>query len=428
MSLPQALPPVGLHDLSLFLPRNRIDLGRLAAHRVAQDPALEKHLARALATTGQTTMRFPGPTEDTVTLAAEALRTLLDRRRDLDWGALRFLTLGTETGVDMSKAGASYVLGLLQRAGYPLPVTLSSSQVQHACAGGTLGLLHVAAFLQAAGRDGETGVVLTSDIARYKAPSTAEVTQGAGASALLVARNPDLIELELPTAGFASHDVDDFFRPLGSVIAKVKGGYSLACYHESLAEAFEDHCRRAGADPADELRSIDAFFLHAPYAQMPRVAMDKLLERYLGFGTDQADRFLDDRGFGASLVPTSQVGNLYTGGLYLCLAAGLAERVPVWGPSAPGKKVLLASYGSGNTMAVVTGRIAPRAGATVARWNLEALWSDAAEASLEAYQAWLDTVKTPETYAALVAAQPPAPGRFALTGLREDGYREYGIL
>jgi len=421
------LPPVGLHDLSLYVPRRRIDLRALAARRIAEDPALEKHLDRALATTGQKAMRFPGPTEDSVTLAAEALRLLLDRRPDLAWKDLRFLTLGTETSVDMSKSGASYVLGLLQKAGYPLPASLTSFQVQQACVGGTLALLTTAGFLQAAGRDGETSVVLTSDIARYKAPSTAEVTQGAGASALLVARNPDLLELDLASAGFASHDVDDFFRPLGSVVAKVKGGYSLACYHETLAEAFEDHCRRAGVSPAEELRSTDAFYLHAPYASMPASGMEKLLEKHLGLDQAGAGDFLADRGFSASLEATAQIGNLYTGSLYLSLATGLAERVKAWGPRTAGKKVLLASYGSGNTMVVLAGRLAPRAAETVGRWNLAAL-AEANDAPFEEYQAWLDTVRTPENYPALFAAQTPAPGRIALTGLREDGYREYGIL
>lgn len=421
-------PPVGLNDLALAFPRRRLDLAELAARRIADDPLLEKHLARALATTGQKAMRYPGPTEDTVTLAAEALRTLLDGQSGLDLAGLRFLTLGTETGVDMSKAGSSYVLGLLQRSGYALPSSLSSFQVQHACAGGTLSLLTVAAFLQAAGRDGDSAVVLTSDIARYKAPSTAEVTQGAGATALLVTRNPDLLELDLAGTGFASQDVDDFFRPLGSVVAKVKGGYSLACYHEALIDAFDDHCRRGGLDPAAELRSIDAFFLHVPYALMPVGAMEKLLGKHLGLEAAPARDFLTERGFFTGLEATAQIGNLYTGSLYLSLAYGLAERARVWGPSTAGKKVLLASYGSGNTMAVFTGTLAPRAAQVIGRWNLQAQLDDAVDAPFAEYQAWLDTVRTPETYPAILAASPPPAGRFALTGLREDGYREYRLV
>lgn len=419
--------PVGLHDLALALPRNRIVLDDLVARRVSEDPGIQPHLARAMETTGQRSMRFPSVSEDTITLAAEALRSLLDQRPGFDATTLRMLALGTETSVDMSKAGSAYVLGLLQRSGYALPNNLSTVQTQHACAGGTLALLTTAAFLQF-GRETDTAAVLTSDIARYKAPSTAEVTQGAGASALLVARNPDLLELDLSSPGFASHDVDDFFRPLGSVIAQVRGGYSLSCYHEALGEAFEDHCERAGVDPADELQSIDAFFLHTPYAKMPSSAMEKLLEQHLGYDRTATTRFLEERGFFSALEATAQIGNLYTGSLYLNLAYGLAERVPVWGSRSTGKKVMLASYGSGNTMAVFTGTLAPNAARTVTRWNLDALLADASDPPFEVYQAWLDTVRTPANYPDLLRGSPPAPGRFALTGLREDGYREYQLV
>ncbi len=373
-------------------------------------------------------MRYPSPWEDTVTLAAEALRSVLDQRRDTDLSGLRFLVLGTETGVDMSKSGSTYVLGLLQRAGRPLPSSLSSFQIQQACAGGALALLTVGAFLQAAGRDGETAAILTSDIARYQAPSTAEVTQGAGASALLVARNPNLVELDFATAGFASHDVDDFFRPLGSTIAKARGRFSIECYNDAFLEAFEDHCRRAGTSPAEELASVDAFFLHVPYANMPMVAMEALLAKHLNLDSAGARAFLQERGFFASLESSAEVGNLYTGGLFLSLASGLAERARVWGAATAGKKVLLASYGGGNTMAVFAGTMAPRAAETIARWDLEALLKDFTSPPFEHYQAWLDTVKSPATYAALYADQPPPAGRFALMGLREDGYREYGLV
>jgi hydroxymethylglutaryl-CoA synthase len=419
--------PVGLHDLTLAFPRNRIDLAALVKRRIEQDPALETHLRRAMETTGQRSMRFPSIWEDTVTLAAEALRSLLDLRKDFDPKTLRMLAVGTETGVDMSKAASSYVLGLLQRSGYPLPTSLSTFQTQHACAGGTLALLTAAAFLQV-GRETDTAAVLTSDIARYKAPSTAEVTQGAGASALLLSKNPDLLELDLASPGFASHDVDDFFRPLGSTIAIVRGGYSLSCYHEALLEAFEDHCTRAGVDPATELQSTDAFYLHAPYANMPFSAMEKLLGKHLGFDQNASRRFLEERGFFSALEATAQIGNLYTGSLYLNLAFGLAERVPVWGPATAGKKVFLASYGSGNTMAVFTGTLAPNAARTVARWNLGALLTEACDPPFAAYQAWLDTVKTPDNYADALLTDPPASGRFALTSLRENGYREYQLV
>ncbi|MEI8094539.1 MAG: hydroxymethylglutaryl-CoA synthase [Spirochaetales bacterium] len=425
---PSAFPPVGVHDIAVHLPRYSLEMSALLQARVAADPGIERHLLRAVASTGQQAMRWPTPTEDTITMAAEAFRQLLVRPNTPDLSKVRFLTLGTETSVDMSKSGSAYVQGLMQRSGFPVPISLSSYQVQHACAGGALAMMTTASFLQVAGRTDESAVVLMSDVARYQAPSTAEVTQGAGAAALWVTQNPDLLEFDFLTAGFASRDVDDFFRPLGSTIAKVKGGFSLACYHESLADAFADHCQRAGVDPAEELRSVDVFCLHAPYARMPVVAMERLLATHLGLDAEAANVFLEERGFSAGLIPTSQVGNLYTGSLWLNLAASLAERAKVFGPSLVGKKVLLASYGSGNTMTVFTGRLAAKAPQVIARWNLDAQLANKEEPGLDTYQFWIDTHRTPENFPEILANYPPRAGQFALTGLRADGYREYQLV
>ena len=79
-------------------------------------------------------------------------------------------------------------------------------------------------------------------------------------------------------------------------------------------------------------------------------------------------------------------------------------------------------------MAVFTATVAPRAASVIARWDLDAVLNDHLDLPFNRYQAWLDTVKTPENSPALFAADPPPAGRFALMGLREDGYREYGFL
>lgn len=417
---------IGLSDIALHIPEPQIDLQILVAERIRQDPSLERHLDRALKVTGQKALRFTRPYEDTVTMAAQACLGLSQSGR-IRPEHVRFLAIGTETGVDMSKAASSYVLGMMEKAGRPLPKNLSTFQIQHACAGGTLGMITVAGFLQAASLNGDTAIILTSDIARYPAPSTAEVTQGAGATALVVKRDPDLIEFDLGSVGFFSKDTDDFFRPLGSPVAMVKGGYSVQCYHESLIGAFEDHCQRLGVDPARELESIDIFALHVPYSQLPIGAMEKLLNRYLDLDHEAAQAFLRERGFYQSVFPTSVVGNIYTGSLYLGLAWSLKERYETLGRSLVGKRILLASYGSGNTMVVLTGRIAERAPEVIASWDLKSILERAHPASFAEYLKWLQTYQ-PTNLQEELDRDPPAPGRFYLAKVRDDGYREYGFV
>ena len=364
---------VGISDIAIYLPCNSIATRTIAERRCGEDPQLSVHLERALTTTGQRSLRFPCPWEDTATMGAEAALRLIRANPRIDLSALRFLAVGTETAVDHAKPASAYIQGMLRQAGLPLPDSLSSFQVQHACAGGTLALLSVGGLLLQSGGRREAGIVICSDVARYEAHTTAEITQGAGAAALLVERSPRLLELDLATAGFYSNDVDDFFRPLGSATPRVKGTYSLKCYSEGLEQAFFDHCRRRGEEPAAVLESTDFFVLHTPFRNLPEIVLLRLLSRVLQTSAESGKEFLRRRGLEAAVSAVAEVGNTYTGSLYLCLLTALSSHYRKQGPAIAGRSVLLASYGSGNTMAVISARIAPEAPRVISGWDSEGL-------------------------------------------------------
>jgi hydroxymethylglutaryl-CoA synthase len=416
---------VGISDIRVYLPNPVIDLQELIRKRVAEHPRLARHMDRALATTGQKSIRFPEPWEDTATMAAQAAYELLRRNPKLDPSAVRHLAAGTETTVDHSKPVSAYVQGMLQKAGIALPDTLSSFQVQHACAGGTMALLSVASMLQTSEFPGESGIVMASDIARYATESTAEITQGAGAVAMLVEGSPKLIDLDLSTVGYFSRDVDDFFRPLGSKTAKVKGRYSMDCYLESLEGAFLDHCRRAGKSPQQALSDTELIMLHTPFRNMPESAMQYLLQRHLGFTNGHTESYLRDRGFYQGVEPLSYIGNTYAGSLYLALAFLLYHRFRELGESIVGKRVLLASYGSGNTMIIQAGQVMPQAPEVLSAWDLDRTLATGRAASIEEYDLWIEGPYEAADYDRLNQGRQVPAGSFYLAGIREDGYREY---
>ena len=416
---------VGIGDIRLYIPRPAISLDTLVEHRVRLNPALDRHLERARKVTGQQVIRFPELWEDSATLAAKAAYDLVRENPSIDAKTVRHLVVGTETGVDHSKPVSAYVQGMLQKSELGLPRSLSSFQVQHACAGGTMALLSVASMLAAGGRKGDSGIVVNTDIARYETDSTAEITQGAGAVALHVTTTPRLLELDLATTGFYSSDVDDFFRPLGSTTARVNGSYSMRCYSESLEAAFFDHCGRTGEKPNSALIDTDLFVLHTPFRNMPESAMEKLLERVLGFDAERARAFLAERSFAAAVDPLARIGNLYTGSLWAGLAFLLEERFRALGHAMIGKRVLLASYGSGNTMAVIAGTIAADAPDVVSRWHLDRVFSSARPATFEEYAAWTAGPVQPELQARMMENAEVPPDAFVLSGIRKDGYREY---
>ena len=416
-----------MSDIALYIPPATIGVETIVEARLRQNPRLERYLRRAVKFTGQKAIRFPAVWEDTATMAAQAVYSLVKRDPKLDLSTLRYLTVGTETPVDLSKPVAAYVEGMLQNAGLAVPPTISTYQVQHACAGGTLSLLAVGALLSVAKSPNHSGLVITSDIARYDSGSSAEITQGAGAAAILVERNPRLVELNIDTAGYVSKDVDDFFHPLNTIPARVKGQYSIQCYQEALEEAFLDHCRQREEKPEDVLRSTDFFVLHVPFRNLPVRALGKLVSKILELSEEETEKFLADRGFEASVEPAARIGNIYAGSIFLALAFLLEDRWRAMGDEIVGKSILLGSYGSGNTMVVVSGKIAPSAPEVIARWNLEKMWEEEKPATLEAYSEWQAGPYDRASYHAIMGTDHNAipPESFFLASIREDDYREY---
>ena len=422
----EARDPIGLSDIRLSIPSLQMDLERIVDRRSLEDPSLRRHLERAIRVTGQKSIRFPDAWQDSATMAAQAAFDLMKENPFVIPESLRYLAVGTESGLDHSKPVSAYVQGMLQRAGVGVPSSLSSFQSQHACAGGTVALLSVAGLLAAAGRPGDSGLVIASDIARYQSKTTAEVTQGAGAVALHVESSPRLLELDLQGAGFHSQDVDDFFRPIGASVPTVNGGYSMRCYEQSLEAAFWDHCSRTGQEPAGALSDTDFFVLHTPFHAMPEMALQKLVMNNLGLTSEQTRTFLEQRGFYESIAPLASIGNVYTASVYAALAFLLEDRLRVMGDAVVGKRILLASYGSGNTMIVLSARIAEEAPKVIARWNLGRVLSGSRAASFEEYETWLEGTQQSAGVLPLLERSSLPADAFFLAGIRKDGYREYG--
>lgn len=418
-----ATSTVGISNMSLYVPTPMISLESIFEHRVAEDPSFERRLRRAIEATDQLSIRFPNLWEDPVTMAAQAVRELLQKRPSLE--GMRYLATGTETSVDMSKPISAYTQGALQRSGVPVPREISTFQVQHACAGGTISLTGVGALLQASARPGEFGVVVSTDVARYTTPSTAEITQGAGAVAMLVEQNPRLLELDLATIGLASDDVDDFFRPLASVTARVKGRYSVDCYNDALDTAFLNHAERSETDPVDALRSTDVFVLHVPFYRMAVTGLTRLLEKRLGMDHEAAQQFLEERRFFEGIEASRHIGNIYSGSIFMSLMYSLWNRYRVDGEAIAGKSVLLASYGSGNTMTVLRGTVAPEAPAVLAEWDLQAILDAARDSDFDLYRRFVDREQYDLSHGPITDGRDVPAGSFYLAEIRDDGYRDY---
>src|SRR5688572_11843547 len=160
--------------------------------------------------------RVPGRHENVYTMAANAVLRLI-RQNGVDPGRVGFLGLGTESSTD-NAAGAVIVRGMVDRAleslGLPrLSRNLEVPEFKHACLGGVYALKSALRYAKCDAGD-RLAIVVSSDVAEYERGSSGEQTQGAGAVALLVEREPRLFRVDLTKAGSASdYRGPDFRKP-----------------------------------------------------------------------------------------------------------------------------------------------------------------------------------------------------------------------
>jgi len=339
---------VGIESMAVHIPRHFVDLGTLArANNV--DP--DKYYIGL----GVKRMAILAPDEDPVTMAVEACRALLEKS-DVDPAKIGLLMVGTESGVDGAKPIASYVHGLLGLSG-----NCRTFDTKHACYSGTAALRMAADWCSVhANQDRNRALVITTDIARYLVGSSGEPTQGAGAVAFFVSDEPHALILDSQPEAVFTREVMDFWRPHYRDAAVVDGRTSIDSYLLALEHTYSSYKENSKMGWDD----FDYLLFHVPFPKMAYKAFRLLYER----------EFLHGQGCKAlplsreyeirtkpGLWPNVELGNIYSGSLYLSLA-GLLEREV---DRVEGKRVGLFSYGSGSCAEFFSGRI----GSDSSKWR-----------------------------------------------------------
>ncbi len=354
---------VGIEALGVAVPPTCVAMEDLARARGVEP-------SKYLDGIGTWRMSVAQDDEDTVTLAAQAGHMALTSA-GVPANDIGLLVVGTETAVDHSKPVASYVQSLLG-VGRRCRVF----ETKHACYGGTAALQMALDWIRSGSAAGKKALVICSDIARYGLKTAGEPTQGAGAVALLVSDDPKILSLEPDRTGICSTDVHDFWRPLYSKDAFVDGPYSVQCYLDALTGAYEHFQER---NPGVTTDSFAAIAYHVPYGKMARKAHRQLRAMEGDLTPDASFEAL----VGSSLTLPAQVGNIYTGSLYLALASTLATS-PL---SLDGKRIGLFSYGSGSCAEFFAGTVTPGAQDRVKKLGLQSLLDHRRVLSIEEYEA-----------------------------------------
>ncbi|APZ48314.1 hydroxymethylglutaryl-CoA synthase [Jeotgalibaca sp. PTS2502] len=307
---------IGIDKIGFYTPPMYVDMNELAEAR-GDEPA------KYTIGIGQSQMAVTPLSQDIVSMAANAAFQILEQD-DLD--KIDLVIVGTESGFDASKSAAVYVHQLLG-----IQPHARSIEMKHACYGATAGIQMAKGHISL--NPDRKALVIATDIARYGLATGGEVTQGAGAVAMIVSANPRIMSLENNSA-YLSKDIMDFWRPTYSEYAMVDGQYSNEQYMSFFLETWNLYKEKTTMSIED----IKAFCFHLPYTKMGLKALRQILAE-----ADEDKQTELQELFQLSTTFSRNVGNIYTGSLYLGLLSLLEQDSQL----AEGDRIGLFSYGSG---------------------------------------------------------------------------------
>lgn len=382
---------VGIDKIGFFTPNKYVDMVDLA-HARNEDPN------KFLIGIGQKTMSIADQSQDAVSMGINATLRYLDQ---IDKDKLGLLIFGTESSVDQSKSASLFVKNALQ-----LPASIRTFEVKEACFGLTAGLMMARDYVRV--HPDKTAIVIGSDIARYGIKTAGEVTQGAGSISLLIKNDPSILELNDGHSSY-SEDINDFWRPNNSKLAKVDGKYSTQVYLDFFDKTFTDYKKQKGLANKD----FTAITYHMPFTKMALKANRIAVE-----GQDEATSERLMAKFEAAKKYSSMVGNIYTGSLYLSLLSLLEN-----GDLQAGDLVGLYSYGSGAMGEFYSGNVVSGYQEQLDQIGDEVLINNRQKLSIAEYeQVFTQALEDPEDGAELSSDEKPGTWYFA--GVK-DSIRQY---
>ena len=267
----------GIDDIAIYIPRLYLDASDFAKARGLDPEKLERGLG-----IGQ--MAIVDTNQDPACLAANACLRVMQKNK-LTPDKIGRLYVATESAFDESKAMNSYVIGMLEQVyGKDTFGHCGGIECKFACVSGSYALYDNTNWIRAGEAEGKYALVVVSDIAKYDLGSSGEVTQGAGAIAMLLNENPRLLSFDPKVTSTSIKNEYDFYRPFGKETPIVHGQYSNLLYLIQVKNALIDYKRKVKETGLIKLKEgetildhVDYLNMHLPYSNMGKKALAYLV-------------------------------------------------------------------------------------------------------------------------------------------------------
>ncbi|MEF8780575.1 MAG: hydroxymethylglutaryl-CoA synthase [Haloferacaceae archaeon] len=438
---------VGIDAIEIWTGNLKLDLpGTFAAVKGEDPDKYRKGL-------GLEASSFPDVYEDIVTMGANASKRLMERE-GLEPDDVGRIDVATESAFDHSKPVSTYIAGCLEEVFDGDFRHANKGERKFACVSGTQAIDDAYNWIRADRNRGRAALVVATDTALYERGDPGEATQGAGAVAVLVDEDPDVLELS-DEQGFGSMDETDFLKP-NQQFPSVDGKRSIQVYLSRMREALEDYESVAGR--VEEGDFVYAPF-HTPFPGMVRKA-GLLAYRHITRGTEIEDLLAEEIGrqpredeygsreayeeaiseymdalkgteryrdwYANVIEPTlsisSQVGNWYTGSVHIARASALLAAADADRDIA-GEDLLVASYGSGAQAEIHAETVQPGWREETEALDIESQLEDRYDLSFEEYEQ-IHNVHDFDKDVEVDAFTQPS-GEFAFTGWGRMNERKY---
>lgn len=358
---------VGIEKLHGYIPPYYVDLVDLAQERGVDPNKFTKGLM-------QEKMAFTPQEQDIIVMALKAAEPLLTLE---DKAVIDQVIVATESAFDYSKAASTYIHHLLG-----IQPFARAYEIKEACYGGTAALQQACDYVRS--HPGRKVLVITSDISKYGLKTSGEVTQGAGAIAMLVSNQPHILAIESETVFYSQHEYD-FWRPENQDYALVDGQFSNELYMSVFEKVVLEFHRRY----PQILKDLRFMHFHLPYSKMGLKAL-KHLQTILESSNmpvnfqSAFDQWLEEYNLTTRL--NRQVGNIYTGSLFLSLLSTLTQT----DLDLSQQKIGLFSYGSGAVGELFIGTVGPHYRDHLLLSDLDQQFQRREKLTIEEYEAMYD--------------------------------------
>lgn len=317
------------------------------------------------------------PCEDTVSFAVNAAKPIIDQLSPEEKDSIKMVITSSESGIDFGKSISTYVHDYLG-----LSKNCRLFEVKQACYGGTAAFQMANSFILSNVIPGAKVLVIASDIARAATKYTyAEPSQAVGAVAMLISANPKIFSIDAGESGFCSFEVMDACRPMPDQEVG-SSDLSLLSYLDCLAESYKNY--KKVSSNTDFKEDFKYLVFHAPFGGMVKGAHRKMMRDIYRMKPIEIEEDFTRRVL-PSLYYCSQIGNVYSAGVFLSLLS-LINHADIQEDSHIG----LFSYGSGCSSEFYSGILKGGATETLISMHIDENLESRYELKIDEYEKLLD--------------------------------------